>query len=250
MKKIAKVQPMSKMKQHEQVIEIMRKNGGYATLGFLNQQVDVSRWGSQTPFASIRRIVQIERYFFKIRPGLWALQENRSAILKKLQLEDSSPVENNENFTHAYYQGLIVEIGNLQNFRTYIPPQDGNKKYLETPLKEMVTECSILPFTYEKIVNRAKTIDVIWFNPREMPAYFFEVEHTTDMQNSLLKFCELQDFFAKFYIIARAERHREFLNKLEYNAFGDIKERVQFFNYDDVSRLHAKTFEMKNIKML
>ncbi len=29
------------MKQHEQVIELMRNNGGYATLGFLNNSVDV-----------------------------------------------------------------------------------------------------------------------------------------------------------------------------------------------------------------
>lgn len=45
------------MKQHEVVIKIMKKNGGFATLGFLNQNVDVSSWETKTPFASIRRIV-------------------------------------------------------------------------------------------------------------------------------------------------------------------------------------------------
>ena len=64
------------MKQHEAVIQVMQKNGGYATLGYLYQHVrDVPgvEWKTQTPFASIRRIVQDPRYFFKIRPGLWAL---------------------------------------------------------------------------------------------------------------------------------------------------------------------------------
>jgi len=45
------------MKQHESVIKTMEEYGGYATLGFLNQTVDVSNWKTKTPFASIRRIV-------------------------------------------------------------------------------------------------------------------------------------------------------------------------------------------------
>ena len=32
------------MTQHEQVIKVMRNNGGFATLGFLNHNVDVSNW--------------------------------------------------------------------------------------------------------------------------------------------------------------------------------------------------------------
>lgn len=48
------------MKQYEQVINIMKTNGGFATLGFLNQKTDVSNWESKTPYASIRRIVQDE----------------------------------------------------------------------------------------------------------------------------------------------------------------------------------------------
>jgi len=63
------------MKQYEAVIKVMENNGGYATLGFLNQEVLKIKdciWLTKTPFASIRRIVQDERFFFKIRPGLWA----------------------------------------------------------------------------------------------------------------------------------------------------------------------------------
>ncbi len=56
------------MKQYEQVIQVMRENGGFATLGFLNPTLDVSKWKTKTPFASIRRIVQDERFFFKIKP--------------------------------------------------------------------------------------------------------------------------------------------------------------------------------------
>ena len=50
-----------RMKQHEAVIKVMEQSGGFATLGYLNQEVlKVSgvEWKTKTPFASIRRIVQ------------------------------------------------------------------------------------------------------------------------------------------------------------------------------------------------
>lgn len=40
------------------VIEAMRANGGYATFQQLNKLVDCSNWGTKTPAATIRRIVQ------------------------------------------------------------------------------------------------------------------------------------------------------------------------------------------------
>ena len=41
-------------------------------------------------------------------------------------------------------------------------------------------------------------MDVIWFNERKMPYRFYEVEHSTNISNSLDKFYELQDFRADF----------------------------------------------------
>lgn len=64
----------------------------------------------------------------------------------------------------------------------------------------------IYAFTYSEILRRAKTVDTIWFNKRKMPCAFYEVEHSTDIKNSLNKFYELQDFRAKFYIVAAKER--------------------------------------------
>lgn len=236
------------MKQHEQVINVMRKNGGYATLGFLNHNVDVSKWATKTPFASIRRIVQDDKYFFKIKPGLWALNEFKSAVLKKFNIEKS--VEKNIDFNHSYYQGLLLEIGNLRGLQTYIPPQDKNKLFLNSPLGSISTLNTILDFSYNEIVNRAKTIDVIWFNNRKMPNSFFEVEHSTDIQNSLLKFNDLQDFYSNFYIVSAIERKREFESKISYRAFTEIKNRVKFIDYDFISNLHTKSFELHSIGTL
>lgn len=236
------------MKQYEQVINVMKQNGGFATLGFLNHNVDVSNWRSKTPFASIRRIVQDERYFFKIKPGLWALQDNKEEILGKFELQDNP--KKAQDFSHSYFQGLLVEIGNLRGYNTYIPPQDKNKLFLDKKLGFVSTLDSVFNFTFPNIVQRAKTVDVIWFNERNFPNSFFEVEHTTDIQNSLVKFNDLQDFFSKFYILSAKERKREFEQKISYASFKEIKNRVKFIDYEFISALHTKSFELEKIGKL
>ena len=53
------------MKQYEQIIKMMEQLGGSATLGRLNQTIDISQWKTKTPYASIRRIVQDKNFFFQ-----------------------------------------------------------------------------------------------------------------------------------------------------------------------------------------
>ena len=84
------------MKQHEAVIKAMKKNGGYATLEHLYQsalKVPGVKWKTKTPEASIRRIVQDERFFFKIRPGLWALKEYKDKLPKKILFQKSKLIK-------------------------------------------------------------------------------------------------------------------------------------------------------------
>ena len=71
------------MSQKNDVIVAMEKSGGYATFQQLNRIVDVSKWRTKTPEASIRRIVQVHDDFFKIKPGLWALTQYKDEVLNK-----------------------------------------------------------------------------------------------------------------------------------------------------------------------
>lgn len=234
------------MKQHEAVIRDMEDNGGYATLALLNQnvlRVEDCKWKTKTPFASIRRIVQDERFFFRIRPGLWALKTYKDKLPPEILPRKGEPKEKIEEYSHAYYQGLLVELGNFKKFKTFVPSHDKNRIYLGKKLSEIATISEIFKFSYDRILRKAKTIDVLWFNEREMPASLFEIEHSTDIQNSLLKFVELQDFHASFCIVANEVRKKEFQAKLSLGAFKSINERVKFLNYDDVAELHTKTSE-------
>lgn len=227
------------MTQKEQVIEAMKKNGGYATFQKLNNSVDFSTWGTKTPQASIRGIVQSYKDFFRIEAGLWGLTEQKETILKKLDIKDGDK-KSMADFTHGYIQGIITEIGNKKHYSTYIPPQDKNRKFLEKKLCDVATVPQIYNFTYPEILKFAKTVDVIWFNERNLPNAFYEVEHTTDIKNSLDKFYELQDYRAKFYIVAAQERKRQFESILNKSIYNRIRDFVKFVSYDTLMQQYEK----------
>lgn len=69
---------------------------------------------------------------------------------------------------------------------------------------------------------------------------FFEIEHSTDIYNSLLKFVEFQDFRTNFYIVADGQRRTEFESKILQSAFTPVRPHVKFWDYDSVVDLHAK----------
>lgn len=228
---------MQKVTQEQQVIEVLRSAGGYATLRRLNELVDFSKWATKTPEASVRRIVQNSSQIFKVQPGLWALKEMRDVVLSRFDLKPGCK-KSEEQFSHGYYQGLLVEIGKLRRLTTYVPAQDKNRLFIDKRLGDITDTTELPDFTNDVLKRRARTVDVIWFNERNMPSDFYEVEHTTDIKNSLTKFYELQDFNAGFFIVADASRRKEYEDKLHVSMFSSIENRVQFLNYMQVVDLY------------
>jgi hypothetical protein len=232
------------MKQHEAVILALEKLGGQATLADLYREtmkIEGPKWTGKTPFANIRRIVQQRPEIFKVRPGLWALRSYQ----KKLGLvenadKDKSQVEQN----HAYYQGILLSMGNLRGYKTFSPNQDKNKLFVSKPLKGIRGLQEIPKFSYDVLVQRCSTVDVIWFNNRLMPSSLFEVEHSTDFQNSLIKFSDLQDFYARMIVVTDDNRKREFLQKIQSSVFMGISKRVDFLGYESL----VKQYEMDLLK--
>ena len=237
------------MKQHEAVIQTLENLGGIATLGQLNQEVfkiENCEWKTKTPFASIRRIVQLNKEIYKIKPGLYGLISHRKQIEARGILEETDKNKDSQEiaeFNHSYYQGLILTIGNLKNFQTFLPYQDKNRLFINEKLADISTLDKIPLYSYENLVKRSATIDVIWFNDRKMPHSFFEVEHSTDIQNSLLKFNDLQDFSARMFVVADKIRKSEFEKKLNYAGLKDIKSRVQFLDYETLTKQYEQATE-------
>ncbi|MFN8361398.1 MAG: hypothetical protein U0264_15905 [Candidatus Kapaibacterium sp.] len=246
------------MKQNEAVILTLEKLGGVATLGQLNQEVfkiTDCEWKTKTPFASIRRIVQLHKDIYKIKPGLYGLIKFKNQNESKGIIQETDTNKNSEElleFNHSYFQGLLLIIGNLKGLKTFVPNQDKNRLFLHEKLADIRTLSEIPPYTYPNVVRRSSTIDVIWFNEREMPHSFFEVEHSTDIQNSLLKFNDLQDFYSRMVIVADAKRKEEFLQKMKYSSFSNLykQDRVSFMNYETLNKQYETIIEQQNHELL
>ncbi|MBN2777955.1 MAG: hypothetical protein JXR36_09940 [Bacteroidales bacterium] len=247
------------MKQNEAVILTLERLGGVATLGQLNQEVFKIKdceWKTKTPFASIRRIVQLDKNIFKIKPGLYGLEKMKKEIENRgIIIETGKNIDSKEllEFNHSYYQGLLLIVGKLKGLSTFVPNQDKNKKfYDERKLGEMRTISELPKYSYDSIVQRSSTIDVIWFNERNLPHSFFEVEHSTDIQNSLLKFNDLQDFYSRMIIVADNKRKAEYINKIKYSSFQDLSKnnRVSFLDYESLNRQYENLFEQQSFETI
>ena len=236
------------MTQAQAVIETIEALGGIATLTQINQkifEIKDCNWGTKTPFASIRRIVRHTKGIYPIKKGLYALESHRKQLEQEgiiVQPDKNTDSEEIKAFNHAYYQGLLLEIGKMRHLLTFVPDQDKNKKFLQTPLGDLRTLDAIPQYTYPSIVKRSSTIDVIWFNGTQLPHSFFEIEHSTDIQNSLLKYNDLQDFYVRMVIVADEKRRQEYLNKLSYAAFDTLRDnnRVAFLSYESLDKQYEQ----------
>lgn len=235
------------MKQYEAVIQTLEQLGGQATLAELYHEVmkiEECAWKTKTPFASIRRIVQVRPEIFKVQPGLWALRSHQDSLGL---IEHDVPAQSTPEVLpqgHSYFQGLLVIIGNLRGYGTFIPNQDKNRPFVNKPLKELRSFQEPPIFSYPHLVKRSSTVDVTWYNVRQMPHSFFEVEHSTDVQNSLLKFYDLQDFHTRMVIVADDRRRAEFDDKIQRGALDAIKDRVSFLGYD----MLVKQYEIEMLR--
>lgn len=246
------------MTQAQAVIETIDRLGGIATLNQINQnifQIEECKWVTKTPFASIRRIVRHTDGIYRIKPGLYALETYRKQLEQDgiiVQTEKNKESEEVKTFNHSYYQGILLEMGLMRHLLTFVPDQDKNKRFLTTPLGDIRTLAALPQYSYPALVKRSSTIDVIWFNKNQMPHSFFEIEHSTDIQNSLLKYNDLQDFYVRMVIVADEKRHNEFLSKMEYAAFRTLREnkRVAFLSYESLDKQYEQELQRQQLEFI
>lgn len=200
-----------------------------------------SNWdGAKTPFASIQRIVQALPLFWCVRPGAWALKSGEERLRARIELpRDDAPPIATEKFDHAYYQGLLLEWGRFEGRQITVPAQDRNRLFLHVPLHEIATLGKSPTFTFSHLMKHASTINVGCYNERGFPRAFFEVEHSTDISNSLSKFMEFQDFHTRRVIVVSELRRQEWRGKMGRAAFAPLRERVEFLSYDALGQTYA-----------
>lgn len=199
-----------------------------------------------TPDKTINERVQRDKRFYKIKPGLYGLSSHIDMLPNEYNPNIKKTKEEEMLINHSYIQGLLLEIGNINKFYTYTP--DKNSTFLSKKLIDFCSKKNVPEFTFKRILNSTKYIDVIWFNERDFPNSIFEIENSTNFRNSLVKFVELQDFNTKMNIIAPNDESKKnkFIKEINKAAFSSIADRVRFFDYEYIIKLYNHQISFKN----
>lgn len=147
--------------------------------------------------------------------------------------------------THTDAQGVLIELGNLLGYDTYVA--DPSKKYkprageimgsetVAENLGEISTLKQIPGFTYQETLDIVRNIDVIWFKG-EYPEYCFEVEHTTNVRDGLLRLYQISPLKGiKFSIVSPSEVFSKFQREITRRPFKEIKDRYNFRSYEKLA---------------
>ena len=62
------------------------------------------------------------------------------------------------------------------------------------------------------------------------------------------KYADLQDFNSKFILVSPIEKKRKFEDIINIDIFKEIKNRVQFVDFNYISTLHSKTIEIEALQ--
>lgn len=192
----------------------------------------------QTPFKTIQERVQRDPRFTRVGLGVYALTDYLDKLPTSPKPQNK---EQEKEQTHYAIQGMLLEIGNVEGFDTYSPNK--NAIFDKKPLSQIMTLLEFPNFTYPKVVQSVRFVDVLWFNERGFPKFAFEVEVTPQFRNSLLKFSELTDFYTTFYVIAEAKNQDKYQREISRSVFREIKKRCVFKTCDQVRDMYSKSVE-------
>ena len=187
------------------------------------------------------REIKNNRNFKRVGLGIFGLKEYR---------EEPSPQPKEKIRFHSFMEGVILEIGNFNEFLTYTPDKTAIFKE-KIYLNQIETLNQIPPFTYKEIINDVKRIDVIWFNNSGLlfPRKVFEVVDSLGSLSEALNRCsQLLPFNLNFYIIAPEEYKNKFETKINKEPYLKFKKRFSFKNYENVTKFYEEAVKYNKVK--
>jgi hypothetical protein len=170
--------------------------------------------------------------------GLTYIDDNVLEAIRERALKKSE-----ELLTHECIELKLIELGNALGFNTYTA--DPSKKCGDVVLGSLTNLSPERPLISDKL----RTIDVIWY---KHPNYkLFEVVLTSDIRNSLLKFAEVADLNADYFIVAQKQEENRFGRSIGFSTFSKIRNRTRFISVDDLKNIHEITMKWrKSVEIL
>lgn len=142
---------------------------------------------------------------------------------------------------------MLAQVGRLLGYDVYVADPSHESKAFGVKLAELADLQEVPRFTLDRYLDTIGHVDVIWFR-EEFPVYCFEVEHSTNVTQGLLRLYQIRRFTdASFFIVAPAKVASRFRNEVQKDPFHQIKDRYTFRSYDDLTAFYqsAKDYHSK-----
>lgn len=159
-----------------------------------------------------------------------------SEVKKIINLEllaNFSNIELDEEVTHSNIEAKILLIGKWLGHRTFTPDMGKVSRYGK--LGDLCTE-KRMPTEYiaERLLDKVRQIDVIWFDQDGYPTHCFEVEHTTDITKGLLRMYQIRKLRIKMFIVANQTSKTKFETEVDKDPFFHTKQEFIFRSYREL----------------
>lgn len=138
--------------------------------------------------------------------------------------------------THEDAEYFMLKLGEMLGYITYTC--DKKAKLNDVELGEVAMLKDLPAFAGERDMGFARYIDVIWFDTDENPQYCIEVEHTTNVVNSLTKLHQLGHFRVSFLVVASNDKRSKFESEMSKAPYRSEKDRYHFISYDELISLY------------
>jgi hypothetical protein len=184
---------------------------------------------------------------------LWVMYD---AVVKQQRQAEPTPIVVTETVEeepcaalddHWDAIAMLAQVGKLLGYDVYVADPARESKMLGVKLGELADLQQVPRFTLDRYLETISYVDVIWFQ-EEFPAYCFEVEHSTNVTQGLLRLYQIRRFTdACFFIVAPAKVGRRFESEVRKDPFHQIKDRYTFKSYGDLSAFYqsAKDYHSK-----
>jgi len=236
------------MTKVEAIQKVMEDNHGTASLEIIYKNIEKyypTAKNSHEWEAGIRGVLYREirnnKRFKKIGLSIYALKD---------YVEELTPKKDDKVRMHSYIEGICIEIGNFKNFQTYTA--DPSASYRDNlSLLNIASMNDIPQFSYNEIVQEAKRMDVIWFNPKGLcfPQKVFEVVDSIGTLNGAFNRClQLKNFRTEFFIVAPEQHRNKFNQTMNLESYKESSERFKFINYDEITELYDNASRVNKIE--
>jgi hypothetical protein len=189
------------------------------------------------------REIKKGKNFKRIGLGIYALKDYE---------EEPKPTIKQTQRIHSYIEGICLEIGKFKGFDVYTPDKTALFKD-RIFLGDIATLKDMPPFTYQKIIEEVRRIDVIWFNKKEegfqFPQRAFEIVNSPKTLTYALNRCLLLfNFQTKFMIIGPEEFKHKFLDAINKPPYLQFKSRFDYKDYDLVIQMYESSIRHNEIE--